>query len=105
VDHSSAGKGAEPPWQAQKETIGFATGGKPYQSTGLAQNPVAPTLASQGIDKNLAGLLADAADFLRPRRQLLIDPYIRRRRFSDLVLFRYQVRAAPLCKAYRLLLL
>src|SRR5205823_4010703 len=42
--------------QAQKETIGLATGGQPYQSTGLAENPVAPTLASQGIDKNLAHL-------------------------------------------------
>ena len=41
--------------QAQKETVGLARGGKPYQgkSTGLAQNPVA-TLAMQGIDKNLA---------------------------------------------------
>ncbi|CCM66135.1 hypothetical protein [Sinorhizobium meliloti] len=41
--------------QAQKETVGLAKGGKPYQSTGLAKNPVAPaTLAEAGIDKNLA---------------------------------------------------
>jgi N6-adenosine-specific RNA methylase IME4 len=41
--------------QAQKETVGLAKGGKPYQgkATGLAKNPVA-TLAMQGIDKNLA---------------------------------------------------
>src|SRR5262249_5372339 len=41
--------------QAQKETVGLAKGGQPYQRrpTGLAANPVA-TLAMQGIDKNLA---------------------------------------------------
>ena len=41
--------------QAQKEMVGLAKGGKPYQgkSTGLAKNPVA-TLAEAGIDKNLA---------------------------------------------------
>jgi N6-adenosine-specific RNA methylase IME4 len=40
---------------AQKETVGLAKGGKPYQgkSTGLAKNPVA-TLAMQGVDKTLA---------------------------------------------------
>src|SRR6516164_2939577 len=39
----------------QKNTVGLAKGGQPYQekSTGLPDNPVA-TLASQGIDKNLA---------------------------------------------------
>jgi N6-adenosine-specific RNA methylase IME4 len=54
--------------QAQKQTVGLAKGGKPYQgrSTGLAQNPVA-TLAEAGIDKNLAhqarvlGAMDDAA--------------------------------------------
>jgi N6-adenosine-specific RNA methylase IME4 len=40
--------------QMQKETVGLAKGGQPYQATGLSDNPVAPTLASQGIDKNLA---------------------------------------------------
>ena len=43
--------------QAQRETVGLAKGGKPYQgksrSTGLAKNPVA-TLAEAGINKNLA---------------------------------------------------
>jgi N6-adenosine-specific RNA methylase IME4 len=41
--------------QAQKETVGLAKGGQPYQRcpTGLPANPVA-TLAMQGIDKNLA---------------------------------------------------
>jgi N6-adenosine-specific RNA methylase IME4 len=40
---------------AQKETVGLAKGGQPYQrrATGLTLNPVA-TLAMQGIDKNLA---------------------------------------------------
>jgi hypothetical protein len=39
---------------AQKEAEGLATGGQPYQSTGLSKNPVAkPTLAQQGIDKTL----------------------------------------------------
>jgi hypothetical protein len=40
--------------QAQKETVGLAKGGENYKSTGLSDNPVLPTLASQGIDKNLA---------------------------------------------------
>ena len=42
--------------QAQKETVGLAKGGQPYQSsTGVKNTPVErPTLASQGIDKNLA---------------------------------------------------
>jgi N6-adenosine-specific RNA methylase IME4 len=41
--------------EAQKETIGLAKGGKPYQRklTGVSETPVA-TLAMQGIDKNLA---------------------------------------------------
>lgn len=40
----------------QRDTVGLATGGHPYQSTGLQENPVgrAPTLAEAGIDKNLA---------------------------------------------------
>jgi N6-adenosine-specific RNA methylase IME4 len=41
--------------EAQKQAVGLAKGGQPYQrrSTGLAQNPVA-TFAEAGIDKNLA---------------------------------------------------
>jgi N6-adenosine-specific RNA methylase IME4 len=39
--------------QAQKGTVGLNEGGRPSK-TGLAKNPVLPTLASQGIDKNLA---------------------------------------------------
>jgi N6-adenosine-specific RNA methylase IME4 len=39
--------------QAQKDTVGLNEGGRPSK-TGLANNPVLPTLASQGIDKNLA---------------------------------------------------
>jgi hypothetical protein len=41
--------------EAQKQTVGLAKGGKPYQgkSTGLAKNPVA-TLADAGINKSLA---------------------------------------------------
>lgn len=31
-----------------------ATGGQPYQATGVSNTPVAPTLAEQGVDKNLA---------------------------------------------------
>jgi hypothetical protein len=38
----------------QRETTGLAKGGQPYQSTGVSNTPVEPTLASQGIDKNLA---------------------------------------------------
>lgn len=44
--------------QAQKETVGLAKGGQPYQSapTGSAEEPVdrAPTLAEAGIDKKLS---------------------------------------------------
>jgi N6-adenosine-specific RNA methylase IME4 len=39
--------------QAQKDAVGLNEGGRPSK-TGLAKNPVLPTLASQGIDKNLA---------------------------------------------------
>jgi N6-adenosine-specific RNA methylase IME4 len=39
--------------EAQKEVIGLNKGGRPAK-TGLSENPVLPTLASQGIDKNLA---------------------------------------------------
>jgi hypothetical protein len=55
--------------QAQKEAVGLAKGGKPYQQrgpTGVSDTPVA-TLAMQGIDKNLAkqarvlGALSDDA--------------------------------------------
>lgn len=38
---------------AQRESIGLAPGGKPYQSTG-GNNPPVPTLAEAGIDKDLA---------------------------------------------------
>jgi N6-adenosine-specific RNA methylase IME4 len=40
--------------QAQKQTVGLAKGGEQYHSTGISQTPVVPTLAMQGIDKNLA---------------------------------------------------
>lgn len=40
--------------EAQKDTIGLAKGGRPYQVTGVSITPVKATLASQGIDKNLA---------------------------------------------------
>jgi N6-adenosine-specific RNA methylase IME4 len=54
--------------QAQKDTVGLNEGGRPTK-TGLSDNPVSPkpTLASQGIDKNLAhqarvlGAMDDAA--------------------------------------------
>jgi hypothetical protein len=39
--------------QAQKATVGLNQGGRPAK-TGLSDNPVLPTLAMQGIDKNLA---------------------------------------------------
>ena len=41
---------------AQRETVGLAKGGQPYQSTGSKADPVeaAPTLAEAGIDKHLA---------------------------------------------------
>jgi DNA modification methylase len=39
--------------RAQKETVGLSQGGRPAKS-GLSENPVLPTLAMQGIDKNLA---------------------------------------------------
>jgi hypothetical protein len=41
---------------AQKETIGLAKGGQPYQakSTGSGKELVAPTLADSGIDKKLS---------------------------------------------------
>jgi N6-adenosine-specific RNA methylase IME4 len=51
--------------QAQKESVGLSQGGRPTK-TGLSDNPVLPTLAMQGIDKNLAhqarvlGALSDA---------------------------------------------
>jgi len=38
----------------QRETVGLAKGGKPYQSTGSQSDPVAPTLSEAGIDKHLA---------------------------------------------------
>jgi hypothetical protein len=39
----------------QRDTVGLAAGGQPYQLYRVVKNPVAkPTLASQGIDKNLA---------------------------------------------------
>jgi N6-adenosine-specific RNA methylase IME4 len=38
---------------AQKETVGLNPGGRPVK-TGVSETPVLPTLASQGIDKNLA---------------------------------------------------
>jgi protein gp37 len=41
--------------RAQKESIGLAKGGEQYhRSTGVSNTPVLPTLAAQGIDKNLA---------------------------------------------------
>jgi hypothetical protein len=41
--------------EAQKETVGLAKGGQPYQSTGVKHTPVdKPTLASADIDKELA---------------------------------------------------
>jgi N6-adenosine-specific RNA methylase IME4 len=39
--------------QAQKKTVGLAEPGRPRKN-GLSKNPIKPTLASQGIDKNLA---------------------------------------------------
>src|SRR5215831_11367026 len=39
--------------QAQKATVGLNEGGRPTK-TGVSDTPVLPTLASQGIDKNLA---------------------------------------------------
>jgi N6-adenosine-specific RNA methylase IME4 len=40
--------------QAQKQKVGLAKGGEQYHSTGVSNTPVVPTLAMQGIDKNLA---------------------------------------------------
>jgi hypothetical protein len=41
--------------RVQKETVGLAKGGQPYQSTGSARELVAaPTLADAGIDKKLS---------------------------------------------------
>jgi len=42
--------------QAQRETVGLAQGGQPYQATGSNLDPVntPPTLADAGIDKHLA---------------------------------------------------
>lgn len=34
--------------QAQRETVGLAKGGRPYQSTGSQPDPVAPTLSDAG---------------------------------------------------------
>jgi hypothetical protein len=49
---SLAGRGYELR-QEQKETVGLNEGGRPI--TGVSETPVSkPTLASQGIDKNLA---------------------------------------------------
>lgn len=39
--------------QAQKETVGLAPPGRPAKN-GVLETPISPTLASQGIDKNLA---------------------------------------------------
>jgi N6-adenosine-specific RNA methylase IME4 len=39
--------------EAQRQTVGLSQGGRPTK-TGLSENPVLPTLAMQGIDKNLA---------------------------------------------------
>ncbi len=42
--------------KAQRETVGLARGGQPYQSTGADEEPVdrPPTLAEVGIDKKLS---------------------------------------------------
>jgi hypothetical protein len=37
----------------QKETVGLAPAGRPRE-IGVSDTPIIPTLASQGIDKNLA---------------------------------------------------
>ena len=39
----------------------LAKGGQPYQPTGSATDPVAPSLAEQGIDKNLVDRARKAA--------------------------------------------
>ncbi len=39
--------------QAQRQTVGLIRAGRPVK-TGVSETPVLPTLASQGIDKNLA---------------------------------------------------
>lgn len=43
----------EPYFGEQKETVGLATGGQPYQATGAASEPVEkrPTLSDAGISK------------------------------------------------------
>ena len=50
--------------RAQKETVGLAAGGQPYQkrSTGSNSEPVEkPTLADAGIDKKLSSLAQQLA--------------------------------------------
>jgi hypothetical protein len=52
----------------QRETVGMATGGQPYQATGSACDPVdiPPTLAEAGIDKYLADTARKAAEVSVP---------------------------------------
>ena len=61
----NSGEGLRPSWRPvqrrlgemikdQKDTVGLAKGGQPYQATGSKVGPVAPTLADAGIDKKLS---------------------------------------------------
>src|SRR5262245_21465670 len=47
--------------EAQRQTVGLSEGGRP-KKTGLSKNPVSPTLADAGIDKNLAHRARRAAE-------------------------------------------
>jgi N6-adenosine-specific RNA methylase IME4 len=40
--------------EEQKETVGLAPAGRPSKKIGFSENPITPTLAEAGIDKNLA---------------------------------------------------
>lgn len=67
----------------QKETVGLAKGGQPYQSTGSISDPVdkVPTLAQVGLDKHLADRARKMAAIPAAKRESMIGEW--RERLKD----------------------
>jgi N6-adenosine-specific RNA methylase IME4 len=78
---------------AQKQTVGMNLGGRPTK-TGLSENPVLPTLASQGIDKNLA----NQARVLGAMDQAAFERKVAEARGSAGRVFRRAVREAEIAQ-------
>jgi N6-adenosine-specific RNA methylase IME4 len=58
--------------QAQKKTVGLAAPGR-RRKNGLSKNPIKPTLASQGIDKNLAHQARTLGALSEKKLEQLVD--------------------------------